>query len=166
MPQEFAFDSGLGDLLLAEKDLTEGAIDETPPILPPSRNERKSRRHKVPQERQQCQVKVGTNVLPATLVNKSDHGFGVLLDSRNGLRVGQKVYLHTDLGWFAIRLVYIAEVARPEYVGTGASDCSPCVRLGCLRLGAGPLPGEPLASPLPRSLWARLTRRLFPFLDG
>jgi hypothetical protein len=89
-----------------------------------------------------------------------------LIDSRNGLRVGQKVHLHTHLGWFTIRLVYIAEVARPKDVELGNSDGASCFRLGCSRVGTGPLREEPLASPVPGCLWTRLTRKLFPFLNG
>jgi len=166
MPQEFALNSGWEELLSEVEDVTERVVNDTPSIWTRSREERKSRRHKVPQKRQSCQLKVGANVLPALLVNKSEHGFAVLIDRRNDVKVGQKVHLHTDAGWFTIRVVHIAEIARPKDAGSRESDCGPCFRLGCSRVSAGSLPGEPSASPLPASLWARLTRKLFPFLDG
>ncbi len=165
MLQESGFDSGLEELLSEGKDLTERAIDDTPPGETRSRDERKSRRQKVPQERQQCQLKVGTNVLSACLVNKSERGFAVLIDGRNGIRVGQKVHLHTNLGWFKVRVVYLTEVALPKDAGTGNSDGGPCFRLGCSCVGTGPLLAEPVTSPLSESLWARLTRKLFPFVN-
>jgi hypothetical protein len=166
MPQESTFASGWEDLLPEGENSTESVTDDTPSVLTPSRNERKSRRHPVPEERQHCQLKVGTDVLSAVLVNKSERGFAVLIDSRNDLRVGQKVHLHTHQGWFTIRVVYITEIARPKDADSGDSDGSSCFRLGCSRIGTGPLREEPFASPLAGSLWTRLTRKLFPFLDG
>ena len=81
----------------------------------------------VPQARQSCELKVGANVLSASLVNESKAGFAVLIDRLDGLKVGKKVELHTNMGWFMVRIVYISKVAPPR---DAAPECDSWFRLG------------------------------------
>ena len=81
----------------------------------------------MPQARQSCELKVGTKVLSASLVNESKGGFAVLIDRLDGLKIGKKVELHTNTGWFTVRIVYINKVAPPE---NAAPECDSWFRLG------------------------------------
>ena len=164
MSRDIAFGSSLEALLSEENDLAKRASEDSLLSSNQARDERKSSRLKVPSKRQHCELKVGVNVLPALVENSSKCGFAVLINGLHGLIVGQNVLLHTDAGWFTIRIVHILEVVRPKTADVGNSDCGPWFRLGCSRVGQGPLSSEPSASPPSGSLWKRLTRKLFPFL--
>ena len=50
-----------------------------------------------------------------------------MIDRLDGLRIGKKVKLHTDMGWLTVRTVYINKVARPE---NAAPECDSWFRLG------------------------------------
>ena len=100
---------------LEEEDSTdEPIVTGTKSIAKQGRDERKSCRCTVPQDRQACELKVGANVLLALLVDKSAGGFGVLVDRLGGLKTGEKAELHTDMGQFTVRIVHIREVALPK----------------------------------------------------
>lgn len=86
------------EILVSKEGPTDEAITGTKPLLKPGRDERRSDRCMVPQARQSCEFKVGANVLSASLVNESKDGFAVLIDRLDGLKVGQKVKLHTNIG--------------------------------------------------------------------
>ena len=96
-------------------------------LATPRRDERKSGRCKVPPARQACAVKVEGNVLTASLENDSKDGFAVLIDRLDLLKVGKKVELRTEMGWFVVRIVYINQVARPK---DAAPECDSWFRLG------------------------------------
>jgi len=113
-------------LVSQEKPTDEAATGAKSPVKP-RRDERKSYRCTVPEARRSCELKVKANVLPVSLVNESKRGFAVLIDRLDGLKIGDKAQLHTDMGWFAVRIVYINKVARPEYA---ASKCDSWFRLG------------------------------------
>ncbi len=115
------------NLLVPEEDLPDEAITGTKLLAKPGRDERKSCRGTVPQARQACELKVGTNLLSASLVNESKDGFSVLLDRLDGLKVGKKVELHTNIGWFVVRIVYISKVTPPKNAAPG---CDSWFRLG------------------------------------
>jgi hypothetical protein len=83
------------------------------PLAKLRRDSRKSCRSTVPKERQACELKVGANVSSALLANESKHGFAVLIDRLNGLKIGKKAELHTDMGRFTVRIVYINKVGQP-----------------------------------------------------
>jgi hypothetical protein len=91
------------------------------------REDRKWYRNPVPKERQSCELKVGADLLPALLVDESKGGFAVLIDCREELKCGKKASLHTDMGWFQVRIVYSKKTARPTHVSS-KSDC--WLRLG------------------------------------
>ena len=80
----------------------EGPIDQattgTKPLVKLGRDERMSERCMVPQDCQSCELKVGADVLSASLVNESKGGWAILIDRLDGLKVGQKVKLHTNIG--------------------------------------------------------------------
>ena len=81
----------------------------------------------MPQVRQSCELKVGANVLSASVVNESKTGFSVLIDRLDGLKAGKKVKLHTNMGWFTVQIVYINKVTPPR---NAASECDSWFRLG------------------------------------
>lgn len=99
-----------------DEDLADEAIADTDTvsIAKPSRDDRRSRRHTVPRTHQSCEIKVGGNIWSALLADKSDGGFSVLTDRHDGLKLGKKVELHTNAGWFTVRIVYINKAARPQ----------------------------------------------------
>jgi hypothetical protein len=117
MPEPFVFDEGP----------TEEAITGTKWLTKPGINDRKSCRRKVPQARQSCELKIGANVLSASLVDESNDGFSVLIDRLDGLKVGKKVELHVDAGSFVVRIVYINKVAPPR---KAAPECDSWFQLG------------------------------------
>jgi hypothetical protein len=65
---------------------------------------------------------VGADPLPALLIDESRGGFAVLIDRLEGIKPGKKAKLHTDMGWFQVRIVYVKEAARPAHSNT-KSDC-------------------------------------------
>jgi len=65
--------------------------------------------------------------LSASLINESIDGFAVLIDRLDGLKVGKKVELHTNMGWFKVQIVYINKAARPN---DAAPECDTWFRLG------------------------------------
>jgi hypothetical protein len=89
------------------------AVEKLP--CAPGRDERKSVRSQVPEARRSCELKIGADVLPALLVDESRGGFAVLIDHLDGLKSGKKAKLHTDMGWFQVRIVYIRKTARPSF---------------------------------------------------
>jgi hypothetical protein len=91
---------------------TDAAVTGAQSPSRPGRDERRSRRCTVPRARQSCKLKFGARILSASLLNESKGGFAVLTDRLEGLTVGKKVELHTRLGHFMVRVIYINEVAR------------------------------------------------------
>ena len=111
----------------ADHDLTGEAAAVQKPAYAPGRDERKSVRNQVPQTRQSCELKIGTDVAPALLVDESRGGFAILIDCREGLKCGKKARLHTDTGWFLVRIVYVKKAAPPS---GSDSKCDTWSRLG------------------------------------
>ena len=100
---------------LEEEDSSDEPIATgTKSIAKQRRDDRKSSRCTVPPARQSCELKVGADVFSALLANESKHGFAVLIDRLDGLKIGKKVELYTDIGRFEVRIVYINKVAQPE----------------------------------------------------
>jgi hypothetical protein len=110
MPDIYA----LGELEEEDSTSDEPIVSSTKSIAKQGRDERKSCRSTVPPARQSCELRVGANISSALLANESKHGFAVLIDRLDGLKVGEKVELHTDMGWFKVRIVYINKVTQPE----------------------------------------------------
>jgi hypothetical protein len=84
-------------------------------LTKPRRDDRRSSRIPVPQDRQACNLKIGANILPALLVDKSTHGFAVVVDRLDDMKQGKKIELLADTGHYKVRIVYINHAARPEY---------------------------------------------------
>jgi hypothetical protein len=166
MRQDYGGGSGSDVYVLPGEGSADRPRSVASPVVPAGSNDRKSDRQKVPPHRQSCQLKLGDELLPALMLDTSEGGFGLLISGRHDLKLGQKAPLHTDRGWFTIRIVRIAEAVRPKVAAAETSDGGPCFRLGCARVGWGPLPDEPSASTLPTNLWARLTQRLSSSRDG
>jgi hypothetical protein len=99
----------------------EAAIAQNKTVAP-GRDDRKSYRYPMPKARQSCELKVGDDLLPAVLLDESKGGFAILIDRLNGLKSGKKAELHTDMGWFKVRIVYIKSAERPAY-SDPSSDC-------------------------------------------
>jgi hypothetical protein len=122
--------SPLEDLLSKYEDQAAQETDDVVLAHEPSRNDRRWSRGNVPEAHRGCELKIGDEVFPARLVNKSADGFGVLVTCPDRPSVGQVVQLHTSAGWLPIRVVYAARAkdAEPEEPNRG-----PCFRLGCSR---------------------------------
>ena len=114
-------------LLVSKHKPTDNAATGTEPFAKRGRDERRSGRCTVPQARQSCELKVGTNVLSGLLANESKHGFAVLIDRLDGIKIGEKVELHTEWGWFKVRVVFINSVASPE---DAAPKCASWFQVG------------------------------------
>ncbi len=121
--------SPLEDLLSKYEDQATEADHELL-VHKSSRDDRRSSRGNVPEAHRGCELKIGDEVFPAQLVNKSADGFGVLVTCPNRPSVGQVVQLHTSAGWLPIRVVYAARAkdAESEEPNRGL-----CFRLGCSR---------------------------------
>ncbi|MFZ1933447.1 MAG: hypothetical protein WCB27_24545 [Thermoguttaceae bacterium] len=116
------------DVYVLEEDSTdEPTVTGTKSIAKQRRDDRRSNRCNVPPARQSCELKVGANVRSASLVNESKDGFAVLTDRLDGLKVGKKVELHTDIGRFTVRVVYIQNVVPPR---NAAPECESWFRVG------------------------------------
>ena len=100
--------------------------------LTPRRERRKSSRRIVPLARQSCELKAGGKVLSASLVNESQGGFAVWTDRLDGLKIGEKVRLHTDQGWFTVRVIYVREVAKSQ---DASPKCDAWFQLGFKKAG-------------------------------
>lgn len=111
---------------------TDEAVTAMKPTAKPSRDKRRSSRRTMTMARQSCELRVGARVLSALLVNESHGGFAVLIDRLCWLEVGKKVELHTDMGWFMARIIYINKVARPK---AAASKCDSWFQLGMKKIG-------------------------------
>ena len=111
---------------------TDEAITGTKTLSKPDQDKRRSSRRTIPKARQSCELKVGARVLSALLVNESHGGFAVMIDRLNWLEVGKKVEVHTDMGWFMARIIYINKVARPK---AAASKCDSWFQLGMKKIG-------------------------------
>jgi hypothetical protein len=84
------------------------------------RDERRATRSAVPKEKQPCEIKFKSTVLPATILDVSSYGFSILLDRLEGLKVGKKAHLHTKMGRYLIKVVYINSVAPPDGAPPGS----------------------------------------------
>lgn len=71
---------------------------------------RKSSRCALPTSLSRCELKLGSVVLPAMLLNKSSGGFGVLVSGLPSISARQRAQLHNDHGWFDCRIIYAKEV--------------------------------------------------------
>jgi hypothetical protein len=91
------------------------------------RDDRKSCRIRVSEDRRSCDLKFGAVVLPALLMDESRGGFAVLVDRLDGLKAGKKANLRTDAGWFKVRVIYIQEAVRSPF---SDSKCECWYRLG------------------------------------
>jgi hypothetical protein len=130
----------LPEFLTLDEESTDAAVAAVTALAKPGRDDRKSCRFNVPQARQSCELKVGHNVLSASLLNASRDGFAVLIDRTDGLSVGKKIELHTNMGWFTVRIVYINKVGRPQGV---PPECDSWFRVG-MRIKRRLQPGRPL----------------------
>ncbi len=89
--------------------------------------DRKSPRYPVPEARQACELRVGADLLPALLIDESSGGFAILISDLEGLKPGKRIRLHTDMGWYKVRVVYVNRAAHPTH---SDPDCECWFRLG------------------------------------
>lgn len=117
------------------------------------RDDRKSFRCPVADTRQQCELKVGRDMLSARLLDESAGGFAVLVERLAGIEVEQIIHLRTNSGAFIVRVVHVAEVVLPDDDETPVGSEASWFRLGLLRVGEA----EPTRAPT-TSLWADTLR--------
>ena len=70
--------------------------------------------------------------MSASLVNESRGGFAIWTDSADNLKIGEKVRLHTDQGWFTVLIAYVREVAKSQ---DAQSKCDSWFQLGLKKTG-------------------------------
>jgi len=121
-----------GKLLSSSDDLIEETVTVAKSLSKPGINDRKSPRCPVPPDRQPCELKVGANVLSASLVNESKGGFAVLIDRLDGIKTGKKVELVMKTRSFTVKVVHITKVAPPE---NAPPECNSWFRLGMKKTG-------------------------------
>jgi hypothetical protein len=88
-------------------------IQSTCPSSGSSAYDRRSCRWPVPPAGQACTLKVGNNVLSASLVDKSRGGLSVLVDHLAGLTVGDEVELNTAIESCVVQVIYVRKALRP-----------------------------------------------------
>jgi uncharacterized protein YbcI len=120
------------DILLSEIAQAAEALAAMKPPAEPRQDNRKSSRRIVPLARQSCELKAGGKVLSASLVNESQGGFAVWTDSLDGMKIGEKVRLHTDQGWSTVRVIYVREVAKSQDT---SHKCDDWFQLGFKKAG-------------------------------
>jgi hypothetical protein len=89
--------------------------------------DRKSNRAPVPRDKRSCELQVAGKLVPALLMDSSEGGFSILVESLDNLKIGKKVNLHLDENWVTVRIVYINKTARPKDAN---SQCESWFRLG------------------------------------
>ena len=127
------------------------------------REQRASFRCVVPESRQSCELKIGSGLVPAVLVDESAGGFSVALDRPPGLDAGQTAELHTDAGWFAVRVAHVKPIVASEGDDPVATEePSQWFRLGLVRM-------EEIRAPLPPRVSrfaGNLLNKLWPSREG
>jgi hypothetical protein len=137
--------------------------------------QRKSSRRAILASRMHCELKLGSLLLPAVLLNESHDGFGVLVGGPPNIFTSRRAQFHYDCDWFDCRIVHTVEVAskqaicHPSVLGETFEDLDenevstkyitaadieefmagkegPWFRLGMRRLGRIAPPPEPAAS--------------------
>jgi hypothetical protein len=108
MPEVYPLDADLDD------DLGEMPVIVKKPVAKKNRDERRSRRCPVPPDRQACELKIGSALLSAYLLNESEGGFCVVIDRLEELKTGDKVTIQTDAGTFTVRIVHIQQIVPPD----------------------------------------------------
>jgi hypothetical protein len=84
------------------------------------RNQRKSSRCTIPASRLSCELRLGSVVLPAMLLNESNSGFGVLVGGLPSISANQRAQLRNDRGWFDCRIVHVMEVVPAKAIRDSA----------------------------------------------
>ncbi len=125
----------------------------------PIHEQRESFRCPAPGSRRFCELKIGSNLLPATLGDESAGGFSVLVNHPPGLSADQTAELHTDAGWFEVRVVHIAPVVPSKgNDATTAETRGQWFRLSLIRLGETRAPLPPRVSWFGGDLRVRLNQ--------
>jgi hypothetical protein len=110
-------------------------------------DQRQSFRCPVAEPRQECAIQFGADLVQGKLLDESAGGFSVLAACVAEPGAGQMAKLQTDSGWFAVRVVHVAEVPPPERSDAAASqeEPRPWFRLGLVRLREIPPPQPPVS---------------------
>ena len=75
----------------------------------------------MPASRRRCELKVGSAVLPATILDYSEDGFAVLFSGDPPATKG-RVQLHSKQGWFDCRVAYVKRIVRVADPGAADPD--------------------------------------------
>ena len=122
-----------------------------------ARDQRGSFRCTVADAHQTCQLKVGSQVLSATLQDESAGGFSVLVDRPPRLNIGQTAELQTSAGRFEVSVVHVIRVLPPDDIPPAVlAKRGPWFRLGLRRLSETGLPKPPRISLFAESLYVHL----------
>ena len=81
------------------------------------RDQRRSKRCRATDLRPGCELKIGSIVFPATILDRSESGFAVLVGGLQKPAVKRRVQLHTEKGWFDCRIVRVKEVVPMTEIG-------------------------------------------------
>jgi hypothetical protein len=100
----------------------------------PGENLRKTVRCMVDDSRRQCELCVDARRITAWLQDESVGGFGILVEGAHGLDVGQEAELHTDTGWFIVRIMRVEEIDLSQLEGIEGGEQGHWYRLGLARL--------------------------------
>jgi hypothetical protein len=111
-----------------------------------SHNQRRSYRCRVAELRRDCQLLVDGVTIDGKLQDESVGGFAVLMPHTVQVALHQTIQLHTDCGWFHVRIVYIREILPPKGVDMDAEGANPWIRLGLCRLSEAIVAEKPKVS--------------------
>jgi hypothetical protein len=125
-----------------------------------NRDQRKSARCTAVESCQRCELKIGSCVVPASLLNESAGGFSVLVNDLSGVAAKQKAQLYRNGVWFNVRIIYFREVKPRKVADAADAEEGPWFKLGLRCLGQVTVPSEPKVSPLAGNLIVRLKQML------
>ena len=119
-------------------------------------DQRQSPRRTVADSGQRCELKIGSCVVPAELLDQSAGGFSVLINHLSSAAAKQKAQLHRNGIWFNVRIIHVREVQPRKVADAADTEEGPWFRLGLRRLGEVAVPGQPKVSLLAGKLGFRL----------
>jgi hypothetical protein len=104
-----------------------------------SQDQRKSYRCVVPAKCQECEVRTGSIIRPAKLLDESSGGFSILVRKPFQVTARQIIQLHTTSGWYNARVVHITDNVRrmptdENPISEGGDQEDVWIRLGLCRL--------------------------------
>lgn len=87
-------------------------------------NQRKSSRHPVLASRSRCELRLGSLLVPAMLVDESTDGCGVLVGGLPRISANQRAQFRNDRGWYDCRIIHAMEVASTQAISESVVPCA------------------------------------------